>query len=204
MRTRRILSLLAASAFVCAFIAHAQDSQSLGDAARQARLQKQQKEAPAKDTSVQNKDAHSPASSGTDAAAKDAPASKTSHVITNDEIHSHVGQAVTASRAKPSSTPDAEPNSGDKNAQAEQWTSQIKEQKNAIASLQSEITELSDSVHYAGRNCVANCVEWNERQKEKQNRVETLKAELEEQKQRLEDLQESARKQGFGSSVYDQ
>jgi hypothetical protein len=209
MRTRRILSLLAASAFVCAFIAHAQDSQFLGDAARQARLQKQQKEAPPKDASVQssaqnNKDAHSPASSGTDAPAKDAPASKTSHVITNDEIHSHVGPAVTASSAKPSSTPDAAPNSGDKNAQAEQWTSQIKEQKNAIASLQSEITELSDSVHYAGGNCVANCVEWNERQKEKQNRVETLKAQLEEQKQQLEDLQESARKQGFGSSVYDQ
>jgi len=211
MRTRRILSFLAASAFVCSFIAQAQDSQSLGDAARQARLQKQQKDAPAKDASVENavqnnsnKDAHSPASSGTDAVAKVTPAPKTSHVITNDEIYSHVGPAVTAASAKPSSTPDAEPNSGDKNTQAEQWSSQIKEQKNAIASLQSEITELSDSVHYAGGNCVANCVEWNERQKEKQDRVETLKAQLAEQKQRLEDLQESARKQGFGSSVYDQ
>jgi hypothetical protein len=46
-------------------------------------------------------------------------------------------------------------------------------------------------------------VQWNERQKEKQDQVESMKAQLEEQKKQLENMQESARKQGFGSSVYE-
>ena len=197
MRTRRILSLLAASAFVCAFIAHAQDSQSLGDVARQARLQKQQKEAPAKDASA--KDA-----SATSSTAQDAQPPKTPHVFTNDEIPEHVGPTATSARSPQTySTPDA-PNTGNRDARAEQWKSQIRAQKNSIASLQREIASLSESVHYAGGNCVRNCVERNERQKEKQDRADSMKVQLEEQQKRLEDMQESARKQGFGSSVYDQ
>jgi predicted RNase H-like nuclease (RuvC/YqgF family) len=99
--------------------------------------------------------------------------------------------------------PDDSPSSGNHDARAEQWKSQIQAQKSAIASLQREIASLSESVHYAGGNCVANCVQWNERQKEKQDRVEVMKQQLEEQEKRMEDLQESARKQGFGSSVYE-
>jgi predicted ribosome quality control (RQC) complex YloA/Tae2 family protein len=46
-------------------------------------------------------------------------------------------------------------------------------------------------------------VGWNERQREKQQRVERMQAQLQEQKRRLEEMQDSARKQGYGSSVYD-
>jgi hypothetical protein len=46
-------------------------------------------------------------------------------------------------------------------------------------------------------------VGWNERQREKQQRAERMQAQLEDQKKRLDDMQESARKQGYGSSVYD-
>jgi predicted ribosome quality control (RQC) complex YloA/Tae2 family protein len=46
-------------------------------------------------------------------------------------------------------------------------------------------------------------VQWNERQKEKQQQVERLKSQLEDQQKRLEDMQEQARKQGYGTSVYD-
>jgi hypothetical protein len=46
-------------------------------------------------------------------------------------------------------------------------------------------------------------VQWNERQKEKQQEVERGQAQLAEQKKRLDDMQESARRQGYGSSVYD-
>jgi predicted ribosome quality control (RQC) complex YloA/Tae2 family protein len=38
---------------------------------------------------------------------------------------------------------------------------------------------------------------------QKENRVEVMKAQLEEQQKRLEDMQEAARKQGYGNSVYD-
>ena len=68
--TRRILATLVAGIFLCALAAHGQDSPdstpSLGDAARQARLQKQQKDAAA------NKDAAAQLAPGKDAQNKDA------------------------------------------------------------------------------------------------------------------------------------
>lgn len=210
MRTRQVLVSLAAGAFLCAFAAYGQDLQSLADVARQSRQQKQQKDAQAKDTSApnqnkdaQNKDALSKDAAGTDTNAKSTLTPKVPHVITNDEIPEHVGPTGTTRRPEAYGPPDDSPSSGNHDARAEQWKSQIQAQKSAIASLQREIASLSESVHYAGGNCVANCVQWNERQKEKQDRVEVMKQQLEEQEKRMEDLQESARKQGFGSSVYE-
>jgi hypothetical protein len=223
MPTRRILVLLAASAFLCAFPAYGQDdSPSLGDVARQARQQKQQKDAQSKDGSASGKDAQNAAdqnkadqakvdeskadptktASGAGATAKNTSA-KPSHVITNEEIPSHIGSTLTSAKGShPAGTSDEQPSSGDQSA-AEQWKSQIQAQKDGIAQLQSSIASLSDSIQYAGANCVSNCVQWNEDQKRKQDQVESMKTELEQQQKQLEDLQESARKKGFGSSVYD-
>jgi len=201
MPTRRFFTLLAASALLCTFTAFGQDSQSLGDVARQTRQQKQQKDAPAKVASP--KDASSKQASGADASTKDSQP-KPPHVITNDEIPSHLAPTKTAAAGSQTiDETDAALNSNDRDALAEQLKSRIQAQKSAIASLQSEIADLSESVHFAGGNCVANCVQWNERQKEKQDQVESMKAQLEEQKKQLENMQESARKQGFGSSVYE-
>ncbi|HEY6371141.1 MAG TPA: hypothetical protein VIX37_11220 [Candidatus Sulfotelmatobacter sp.] len=202
MSTRRVSVLRAGIAFLCAFTAYGQDSQSLGDVARQTRQQKQQKEAQAKDTPQKN--ASSKQAPGTDAPAKTAQPAKPPHVITNDEIPSHVGPTATSTRGAQTDDESAElPNSGDRDARAEQLKSRIQAQKSAIAGLQSEIDSLNESIHYAGGNCVANCVQWNERQKQKQDQVESMKAQLEEQKKQLENMQDSARKQGFGSSVYE-
>lgn len=221
MPTRKTWILLAASAFLCAFPAYGQDdSPALGDVARQARQQKQQKDAQSKDISTSGKDAQTapdstkidqPKVDGTKTAsgatAKNAPA-KPSHVITNEEIPSHIGSTLTGSTltsakgSPPADTPDAQSSSGDPSA-AEQWKSQIQAQKSSIAQLQGDIASLSDSIQYAGANCVSNCVQWNEDQKRKQDQVESMKGELEQQQKQLEDLQESARKKGFGSSVYD-
>ena len=69
--------------------------------------------------------------------------------------------------------------------------------------MQRQIDEINESIHFAPGNCVENCAQWNERQQEKQRQVEGMQAQLEEQRKRLEEMQESARKQGYGSSVYD-
>jgi hypothetical protein len=201
---RRFLVLLAGVS-LCAAAAYSQDEPpSLGDVARQARQQKQQKDIQPKDASAksaQNKDAQT-----SDANSKDAPAPKAARVITNEELPrtglagdstSHPGISGSAK------APDLPPASGDQGAQAEQWKSKIQDQKSAIASLQHEIDNVTESIHYVGGNCVANCVEWNERQKQKQDEVESMKAQLAEQQKRLEEMQDSARKQGFGSSVYE-
>jgi hypothetical protein len=174
-----------------AFLACGQDEQSLGAVARQSRQQKQQqaKDAQAKDAQTKDKD-------GQPAKAK---------VITNDEIPSHVGPTVTShdSGIQPVGVNYSEPSSGGYKASPEQWKSQIQSQKNMISSLQSQIDKLNDSIHFAPANCVSNCVQWNERQREKQQQVDQMKAQLEDQQKRLEDMQEAARQQGYGSAVYD-
>lgn len=214
--TRRILATLVAGIFLCALAAHGQDSPdstpSLGDAARQARLQKQQKDAAAnKDAAAQlapgkdaqSKDATSKDAQPKDAQAKDAATPKVAKkVITNDEIPEHIGPTRNVLKPEPSGTVEpAEENAPA--APAAYWKGQILAQKNAISALESQIAALSDSILYAGANCVANCVQWNERQQQKQQQVDVMKQQLEQQQKRLEDLQDQARKQGYGSSVYD-
>jgi hypothetical protein len=173
--------LISAVCLLFTALAVGQDSPSLGDVARQARKQKQ------------------------DPQAKSAESSKPAKVITNEEIpeQSDAGaQRSTQDDVRQENAPSSSSSEGAK-IPAEQWKSRIEGQKNAIASLQSSIDRLNDSIHFAPGNCVSGCVQWNERQKEKQQEVERGQAQLAEQKKRLEDMQESARRQGYGSSVYD-
>ena len=190
MRKWRVFILLAAGVCLGAGVVSAQDTPALGDVARQARLQKQKKDA-VKEGVSKDPFVHDAAETAT----------KASHVITNDDIPSHPTTATAKNGPQPPNVI-AEPSAGVTGA-AERWKSTIQTQKNAIASLQSQIDSLNDSVHYAPANCVENCVQWNERQKQKQDQVESMKSQLEQQQKRLDDLQEGARRQGFGSSVYD-
>jgi predicted ribosome quality control (RQC) complex YloA/Tae2 family protein len=175
-----------------AVAAHSQDAQSLRDRARQARLEKRQKEAEGEGCLA--KDASSKHAPGTDAPAKDAQPPKVPHIIRNDEIPSRLGSTLTPTpSSQAANAAVAQPSCGNGKAAAEQWK----------ASLENEIGSLSESIRYAGANCVPNSVRWNERQKQKQNQVESMKAKLEQQHKSLEDFEEAARKQGFGSAVYD-
>jgi hypothetical protein len=178
MRTKDGIRLFfAATISLAAVTGNSQDAPSLGDLARQQRQQKEQsKTTPGKDA-------------------------KSSKVITNEQIPEHA-EAGPLHKASSQENAIAASSSGPK-ISAEQWKSQIFAQKNQVNTLQNQIDELNESIRFAPANCVANCVGWNERQREKQQRVERMQAQLEDQKRRLEDLQESARKQGYGSSVYD-
>ncbi|MGA8270114.1 MAG: hypothetical protein WB919_01065 [Candidatus Sulfotelmatobacter sp.] len=163
---------------------YAQDSPSLGDLARQQRQQKEQAKT---------------------AAGKDAKPAK---VITNEEIPGHAALAAgSVTSGQEEETAQAESSSGAKqpaeHLPAENWKSQILAQKNQIAGLQSQIAQLDESIRFAPANCVANCVSWNEHQKQKQDQVERMQAQLDDQKKQLDEMQESARKQGYSSAVYD-
>ncbi len=200
---RKVLMFLAASALLSAGVAYAQDdAPSLGDVARQARQQKQQKDS---QTKAASKTASSKDAQTNEANPQDAEAANTARVITNEELPRTglAGDATHSPVKSPSAKASDAAEPGDRDAQAEQWKSQILDQKSAIASLQHEIDSVSDSIHYAGANCVANCEAWNEHQKQKQDQVETMKSQLRDQQKKLEEMQESARKQGFGSSVYE-
>jgi hypothetical protein len=203
---RRFFVLLAAGVFLCA-MSYAQDQPSaaqdppppvptlsLGEIARQVKLKKQQKEAQLKAKEAATHDAQA-------SEATPAPPAKTAHLVTNDDASERA--TVTPVSAHPAAPVDSQTDTGDHQAKAENWKSQIVAQKNAVAQLQQEMKSLSDSIHFAGGNCIANCAQWNERQQQKQQEVDSMKAQLEEQQKALEEMQEAARKEAFGSSVYD-
>jgi glucose/arabinose dehydrogenase len=189
MRARQIVSLLIANLFFCALLAQGQDSQSLAEAARQSRIQKQQKDTQAKDTVPSEADTQ--------------PA-KEPRVITNDDIPENAGSTQSLENSPHGyRVSNAPSNTAARKTSADQWKSRIQAQKNSIASMQREIASLSGSIHFP-ENCLPRtCAQRNERQLEKQNRVEIMNHQLDEQRQRLEELQESARKEGYGNSVYD-
>lgn len=211
----RRLVLLAASAFLCSMSCaqeqpSAQDqpgsaqeqaatpAPSLGDIARQLKLKKQQKE-------VQQKQAKEAANQDAQPAeAKPAaPPAKTLHLVTNDDAAQSASVTPVSTHPVSSDASDSQADNSDQQAKAENWKSQILAQKNAVAALEQDIKGIGDSIHYAGANCVANCAQWNEKQQQKQQDVDSMKAQLEEARKQLEEMQQSARKEGFGSSVYD-
>ena len=176
---------LASLALVCSCVL-AQDV-SLGDLARRQRQQKQQ-------------------SAKNDPAA----ATKSSKVFTDSDLPSSpsdpslpmTSQGATTTASNSAVNPAA--NFAANFAQsAENWKNQITAQKSYVASLQAQVSQLSESIHFAGGSCVYNCVQWNERQKQKMDQVERLKSQLDEGSRKLESMQDAARRQGFGSSVYE-
>jgi hypothetical protein len=180
MRKYRTSILMAAAVGLCAILAHGQDSPSLGDVARQARQKKEQ---------------------ATAAESKDPKAAKAHKVITNEDIPSHPENAQ--SPPEPDREPEALPPSDGPKMSGEYWKARIQAQKNMVQSLQGRLDQLSDSIHFAPGNCVRNCVEWNLHQKQKQQEVARLQSQLASQQKTLQDMQEAARRQGYGNAVYD-
>jgi hypothetical protein len=166
--------------FLLAVVSYGQDSQSLGDVARQARQKKTQVN---------------------DTPGKDLPARK---VVTNDEIPEQAASTADGSGADQShELASHHPSSEPGKLSAERWKALIQAQKNVVSSLQKQIDKLNSSIHFVEANLYVNGPQYNKRQAQKQQEVERAQAQLEEQKKRLEDMQESARKQGYGNSVYD-
>ncbi|HXJ87616.1 MAG TPA: hypothetical protein VMS18_12415 [Candidatus Binatia bacterium] len=170
---------------------------SLGEIARQLKLKKQQKEA-----QVKVKQPASPDVQASDTTPATPPA-KTAHLVTNDDSPERASVTTVSTHSTSSEPANAQKDSADRQAEGETWKAQIQQQKTAIAALQEDIKTTSESIHYAGANCVANCAQWNEKQQQKQQEVDTMKAQLADAQKQLEEMQEAARKQGFGSSVYD-
>jgi hypothetical protein len=201
---RRFLLILSAGVLVCSVGALAQDddSPSLGDVARQTRQQKQQKDPQIKTNQgkdAQNKDA--PAQTASAKASTSAKSPK--KVITNEEIPEHASSSAPKGSSDSTAGNSAQPaNEGEKTS-PDVWRQQILAQKNAISQLEGQIQDLTDSIRYAGANCVSNCQTWNEEQQKKQQQVDSMTAQLGEQQKHLDEMQEQARRQGFGSSVYD-
>ena len=128
------------------------------------------------------------------------PAQAPAKVITDDDMPKD-GAGVSTVGTGSSTDPAPSQPVGSKSA--EQWKAEIAAQKKAVDNLQSQMDQLNSSIRFAPGNCVRNCVQWNEHQVEKQNQVQRMQGQLDEQKKRLEEMQDGARKDGYGNSVYE-
>jgi hypothetical protein len=183
MRKMRVGLLMVSAVFLCGLPAYSQDSPSLGDVARQAREQREK----AKTANSQNPQA-----------------ARMPNVITNEDMPKHSEAAEPPSAAKADREEAEAPSASDKGKMsAEYWKARIQEQKSLVHSLQSRLDQLGDSIHFAPGNCVRNCVQWNERQKQKQQEAVRLQSQLDRAQKNLDRMQEAARRQGYGNSVYD-
>jgi predicted RNase H-like nuclease (RuvC/YqgF family) len=88
-------------------------------------------------------------------------------------------------------------------AKAAQMKAQIKTQENTIAELQSRIFRLKSTIRYADSSLFYNAAAYNERQDDKQHEVERLQEKLEGEKTKLQQLQDNAKRAGFGNAVYE-
>lgn len=100
-------------------------------------------------------------------------------IVTTAAVPTRATVTTASVRQTAPAVPQAEPVPTE--AQVRQWKGEIQQQKSLVASLQQDITELNNSIHLAGGNCIANCDQWNDRQKQKKQDLETLKAQLQEQ-----------------------
>ena len=120
-------------------------------------------------------------------------------VITNDDLPEHSADDDESATA----TPDDSPSRPLGSKSAEQWKADIATQRNTVTSLQNEIDRLNGTIHFANGTCVYHCVQHNENQVKKQDEVQRLQQQLDLAKTRLEDMQEQARREGFGNAVYE-
>jgi chromosome segregation ATPase len=130
---------------------------------------------------------------------------KPKKVVTNEEIP----------ESSPATTPDIEHKdgpheeasiqtpAGDLLKTGDAYRAEIAQRKAALADLKTQLDKLNGSIHFVEANAYRNGVEYNKRQAQKQQEVERLKSQFEEQKRDLEQMQENARKAGFGSAVWD-
>lgn len=137
-------------------------------------------------------------------------AATTNKVLTNDDLSSpgHSGDTASGESQKTKAAkPKPSPEQADKGEQpsAEELKAAIQDKKASIAEIQDEIAKIQSTINYVenNRNIYTNAPEYNDRQKRKEQEVSRLKAILQQQQDELKDLQETARKAGYGSAVYD-
>ena len=122
-------------------------------------------------------------------------------VITNEDLPEHPESNDSAASSQASSENAPSQPMGSK--PAEQWKAEIAAQRRSVDNLQSQIDRLNSTIHFAPGNCVRGCVQWNEHQIQKEDEVQRMQAQLEQEKKRLDEMQEAARKEGFGNAVYE-
>jgi predicted RNase H-like nuclease (RuvC/YqgF family) len=132
------------------------------------------------------------------------PPAKAKKVVTEEDIPSHPeGSASEEEVPAPHSEKPATQSANDVLKTGDQWKASIAQQKAAVADLKSRIDKLNASILFVSANAYTNGVEYNKMQARRQQEAQRLQGELDEQKKNLEQMQETARRAGYGSAVWD-
>ena len=134
----------------------------------------------------------------------DKPANSAHKVITDEDIpaHSEDSKAATSTADEKNSDPNSEaPLNTASNG--EELKAQCLSAKQQIKDFQSQLDKLRASIQYVEANRYSNGVQYNQHQMRKQEEADRMQKQLDQAKKKFADLQERARKAGFGSSVYD-
>jgi hypothetical protein len=86
---------------------------------------------------------------------------------------------------------------------ADQWKSQILAQKNKVASLQARVNQLKAWANIANPTVQYETYPYNRYQAQQLQRVSQIQLQLDEQKRKLDQMQDAARHAGMHSAVYD-
>ena len=129
-------------------------------------------------------------------------------VITDDDMPKRPDAPMQSENAKEDEKDERAPNRDSRsrppNSQsAEYWKAQILIQKRSVSAQQEQVNQFRESIHFVEANRYVNGAQYNEQQRRRQIQLDQMEKQLEHQKKRLADMQESARKAGFGNSVYD-
>jgi uncharacterized protein YukE len=131
------------------------------------------------------------------------PTAKPKKVVTDEDMPAHAPDEDVAHSDNPQGEMPAKRSATDVLQTGDQFKSAITRQKAAITDLKSRIDKLNSSIHFVEANAYRNGVEYNKVQAQKQQEVERLQGQLNEQQRGLEQMQETARKAGYGSAVWD-
>jgi hypothetical protein len=86
---------------------------------------------------------------------------------------------------------------------ADQWRRQILMQKRTVGNLEGRLARLQASIPYLDASAHARGEVFNRRQALEQQREARLQEQLEEQRSKLEEMQDAARRAGMHTAVYD-
>ena len=129
-------------------------------------------------------------------------------VITDDDMPKRPHAPMQSENAKEDEKDERAPNRDSRSRapssqSAEYWKAQILIQKRSVSAQQEQVNQFRESIHFVEANRYVNGAQYNEQQRRRQIQLDQMEKQLEHQKKRLADMQESARKAGFGNSVYD-
>ena len=124
-------------------------------------------------------------------------------VITDDDIPAHTEGSKETKDATAKTSPDDSDAPINTEGNGDQLKAKCLAIKQEIKDYQAQLDKLRASSKFVEANRYVNGAQYNQHQLAKQQEADRMEKRLEQMKQKFADLQERARKAGFGSAVYD-